>query len=504
MKVIPFVLLALLAPATSANTLHALSWDPCDAHVREGVGTELRQRLQCARLRVPVDHREASPTRYIDLPVYRILASRPGSTRETLLFLSGSPAQDPLTTLVAFAHTLTTSADDRRQLSEHFDIVGIAPRGAGAITPDCVRTDPGVARRALFAPSDDGAWGAWITDSRRFVASCGEPSRYIGTASYVEDIEAFRQTLGDSPWHIYAHGYGTWVATWYDAQYPSHAGRLLLDETIPFDQPQWMAQRGGGNIYPDRMLRSETIPGAQLGDLGLPQGITASQITTAMKQWPLALRRAWSGALGRPEDLAAALAVADLWRTTPLDNLHERIAMHRFHSTHVEVDAALRLRAYGLLDTLEGHAMTTRYSVDGASLATTCNDASWTFTPDDLRETERFDRSLFALPDVGRLVMGLPCHAWPYAPSIRPPMETMATRPPFLMVHDGTDIAHPWSALAGIVHTLPSAHLLVDARRESGPLLAQPTRQCSTLIATRYLLSGDVPAETTLHCSKHR
>lgn len=504
MKVIPFVLLALLAPAVSANNLHALSWNPCDAYVRENVDIDLRERLECARLRVPVDHRVASPTRYIDLPVYRILASRPGATRETLLFLSGSPSQDPLTALLEFAHTVATSDDERRRLSEHFDIVGIAPRGAGAIALGCDRTDPGVARRALIAPSDDEAWRAWLVDSKRFVASCGEPSRYIGTALYVEDIETFRQALGDAPWHIYAHGYGTWAATWYDARYPAHAVRLLLDATIPFDQPRWMSQRGDGNIYPDRMLRSETIPDAQMGDLGLAPGINASQITTAMKQWPLALRRAWSGALGHPQDLAAALTVADLWAATPLDNLRDRMATHRFHATNVAVDAVLRRRAYRLLDKLEGHAITTRYSIDGASLATTCNDSSWTFTPDDLRETERFDRSLFALPDVGRLVMGLPCHAWPYSPSVRPPMETMATRPPFLMIHDGTDIAHPWSALAGIVHALPSAHLLVDAGREGGPLLSQSTRQCSTLIATRYLLSGDVPAETILHCSKNR
>lgn len=502
MKVIPFILLALLAPATSANILGPLAWNTCDASVQESLEAGLGQRLQCARLRVPVDHREASPTRHIDIPVYRILASRTGATTETLLFLPGSPAQDPLTALIKFAHTAATSADDRRRLSEHFDVVGIAPRGAGAIAPDCVRTDAGIARRALLAPSSDEAWEAWITDSRRFVASCGEQARYVGTAPYVEDIEAFRQALGIASWHIYAHGYGTWVATWYDARYPTHAGRLLLDGTIPFDQPQWMSQRGGGNIYPDRMLRSETIPGVQLGDLGLSPGITASQVATAMKQWPLALRRAWSGTLGHPQDLAAALAVADLLRTTTLESLTDRMATHRFHSTNADIDAALRLRADGLLDTLEGHAMTDRYSVDGASLATTCNDASWTFTPDDLRETERFDRSLFVLPDVARLIMGLPCHVWPYPSSTRPSLEAMATRPPFLMIHDGTDIARPWSALAGIVHALPPAHLLVDARRDGGPLLAQPVRQCSTLIATRYLLSGDAPSETILHCSR--
>ena len=80
---------------------------------------------------------------------------------------------------------------------------------------------------------------AAINEAQTFVDECvaeiGPDASilgFFGTNQVAEDIETFRQTIGDDKFMLYGVSYGTSVAQNYAAAHPDHLSGLILDGTI--------------------------------------------------------------------------------------------------------------------------------------------------------------------------------------------------------------------------------------------------------------------------------
>ncbi|HQX17550.1 MAG TPA: alpha/beta fold hydrolase [Anaerolineales bacterium] len=131
---------------------------------------------------------------------------------------------------------------------EHFDLVYFDQRGLGlsgelacpkAYAKDFsnyLNYDDSVGEEGYDTPAEQQDA---IDEARTFVDSCVseigiDPARlvYYGTNQVAEDIESFRQLVGDDKFWLYGVSYGTSVAQIYAAAHADHLAGLILDGTI--------------------------------------------------------------------------------------------------------------------------------------------------------------------------------------------------------------------------------------------------------------------------------
>lgn len=190
------------------------------------------RRLQCARIRVPLDWSHPGGRR-IELAVARHLASRPGRRIGTLFVSPGGPGESGVDLVTGSGAELDAIGRGR------FDVVGWDPRGTNASTPiRCFRS-----RRAL-----DGFWkGTRIpetaAESRRFqrksaalARRCGRVSgallRHVSTADTARDLDHLRRLLGEPRASFLGFSYGTYLDQTYANMFPRRVRAMVLDGVV--------------------------------------------------------------------------------------------------------------------------------------------------------------------------------------------------------------------------------------------------------------------------------
>ncbi len=168
----PAALLSLVAASTAESSVVAhqsvttrIAWTDCG------------KRLQCARVRVPLDWARPG-VGTISLAVVRHLASRPGKGIGSLFVNYGGPGVAGVPAVKAGGAELDKLGQGR------FDVVGWDPRGTGASTH--VRCFPNIRAEARF-------WGRdWSTPTTR-----PESLRYLPkTAAFVKALATASATIG--------------------------------------------------------------------------------------------------------------------------------------------------------------------------------------------------------------------------------------------------------------------------------------------------------------------
>ncbi len=227
---------AVAAPRAEAQASGAaIAWRACG------------NRLQCARVRVPLDWSRATvragrvvsagPT--ISLAVIRY-RTRDRRRRIGSLFMNfGGPGVAGTPNVRAAGAAFDGLAGGR------FDIVGWDPRGTGASTHVRCFAD----RRSMLR-----FWGAdWSIpttplESRRYVpktvdyarrceARSGRLLAHISTADTVRDLDYLRSLVGDRRLNYRGESYGTFLGQTYANMFPRRVGRMVLDaliDPVPF------------------------------------------------------------------------------------------------------------------------------------------------------------------------------------------------------------------------------------------------------------------------------
>jgi len=223
--------------AVDARTpVSGLAWTPCAPSfpvpgTPESGEAGLPPGLECATLAVPLDYGDLDGEQ-ISIGLNRLKAVDPDKRIGSLVFNPGGPGGEATTFIAveALGVPLFTPA-----MREHFDLIGMDPRGVGSSTP--VRCDPDLwnASVSLF-PDDEAAFRELAEQTRAFGASCleltGPLLAHLDTESAARDIEALRLALGEGKLNYYGLSYGTQLGANYAELYPDNIRVMALDGAL--------------------------------------------------------------------------------------------------------------------------------------------------------------------------------------------------------------------------------------------------------------------------------
>lgn len=226
------LLVGITAPSAQAEPEPVVPqpvWTDC---TQFGYGADVLPTAQCTTVPVPVSAENPTGPQ-ADLAVIRIPAS--GQRIGPLFVNPGGPGASAVDTVAGMGRALAGSP-----IAEHFDLVGVDPRGVGHSTPqlrcrtdaefDAWRRDPMVD----FSPAGVAAIEAQY---KQFADRCAERMGTdflagVGTVNAARDLDTVRQVLGDEQLNYLGFSYGTQIGTSYLEQFGQHVRTMVLDGAI--------------------------------------------------------------------------------------------------------------------------------------------------------------------------------------------------------------------------------------------------------------------------------
>jgi pimeloyl-ACP methyl ester carboxylesterase len=184
----------------------------------------------CVDLTVPLDHVHPEDGRTTKV-VFGVLPAT-GERKGIFVTVTGGPGTAGLSSADGY-----TAAFDPG-IPEHFDIIFFDQRGVGQSGGlQCAQ-----AATAFYLSNWDATTPAgeqeMAANSQTFAQDCvvemGNPEilPYLGTNQAIEDLNVFRQAMGDDQIWLYGESYGTQYAQAYAAAHPDTLAGLILDGTV--------------------------------------------------------------------------------------------------------------------------------------------------------------------------------------------------------------------------------------------------------------------------------
>ncbi|HKY53449.1 MAG TPA: alpha/beta hydrolase [Anaerolineales bacterium] len=488
-----------------ADTLNRLGGQPC----------EEKPELTCVTIQVPLNHFDAANTETLDI----IFAVLPASGERHGMYVQafpGGPGGEGISNAATFLFS--------DEILEHFDIVFFDQRGVGLSDPlACPNAYADNFLAFLNATNQAGVEGydtpeeqqAEINSARRFVETCVaeigiDPAklRFYGTDQVAEDLESFRQIVGDEKFWLYGVSYGTAVAQTYAAAHPEHLAGLVLDGTIDMtlsgeegalaqekafndvlvavleacDQDELCAAELGGDalsVYDNLAAQSSENPISYELPLSSGEKVTRTftfnqvEFTTAYQMYSLGGRMLF----------LRALAAAQKGDMVPMARL---------------------LYEQASLDPATGEYLGDPMFSDTMFYSVNCTDDSYyTGTPEErvAQVIETGQDSNGTVPRLdGSIYTGLSCAFWPSAPKDAVEREPLiAEGIPTFVLNATLDPATPFEQGKAVFERLENGyHLYVEGGLHS---IFGYREICPDDYITRFLVNGELPSEREIVCT---
>ncbi|KAL7619812.1 hypothetical protein AAE478_010357 [Parahypoxylon ruwenzoriense] len=240
------------ASGSSGNTIRrdypanssTLQWGPCQ--LRENTTLP----VQCAKLTVPLDYKNESDTRTIDLDVIRYPAQKEPK-RGSILLNFGGPGQDGLNSMVSYAPIMGPVTGG------YHDLVSWDPRGTGnTLRFTCYPEDPigyYVTMGTTLAGSADTALGQLWAEANIVANQCynnlKDVGDYVGMAFAARDMMSIVDALGeDGLLRYWGISGGTPMGATVAAMFPDRVDKVVLDGVMnsheyynSFGEPEMLA-----------------------------------------------------------------------------------------------------------------------------------------------------------------------------------------------------------------------------------------------------------------------
>ena len=195
--------------------------------------------LTCVTITVPLNHFDPANSETIDV-VFGVAPARGERKGMYVQAAPGGPGGEGIST--AWLDSFSP------EVKEQYDIVFYDQRGIGLSNPlECknayasyflnfLNTDDSIGEEGYDTPQEQKAA---VQNAKTFVDECvaeigidSAKLKFYTTDQVAEDIESFRQAIGDEKFMLYGVSYGTTVAQAYARAHSDHLSGLILDGTV--------------------------------------------------------------------------------------------------------------------------------------------------------------------------------------------------------------------------------------------------------------------------------
>jgi pimeloyl-ACP methyl ester carboxylesterase len=459
----------------------------------------------CITVRAPLDHfGQSSETIAV---VFGVLPARdPAKRRGMLVTAVGGPGASGLRAADAYAATL----DDT--IRNTFDLVFFDQRGIGLSGGfDCAEA------AATYYRSDGRSRTpaqehALVEAARRFVDDClrslppPEHLQFYTTRQAVEDLELFRQTMGETRLWLYGESYGTQFAQWYAATHSDHVAGLILDGAVDLTLNGVQFARDTTRAFNDTLLATLKDCNAKSDCRHDARGdaIRAyDQLAARLDRAPVTFRFPLPDGAG----VTRTLGLSDL-ETAAAGFLYtegERMLLQRALAAASGGDYTLLARLFyaslGLDPVTLAPPPPSGYS-DAAYYVFTCNDYRYfDGSPDArarayLRAGDAIER---AIPRMQSVFYGdLPCVFWPRHGTPARYDSTPARAIPTLILGATADPATPVEQSRAVARRLLRARLITTLG--GAHVTFNRGDDCPDRLVKRFLIEGRLPAQMETRC----
>ena len=454
----------------------------------------------CVSLTVPLDHTDPGNAETIEV-VFAVLPA--GGERQGMFVTAvGGPGGSGL----AVADSYTWAFDPA--IPEHFDIVFFDQRGVAASGGlQCVAAATAFYRAEWDATTAEGE-SALAETARAFADECvDEMGRadllpHLGTEQAVEDLEVFRERMGDDRFWLYGESYGTQLAQTYAAAYPERLAGLILDGPVDLTL-------SGVEYYSEQSRAFSDVLLMTLQACLADKTCAADMGGDAMRAYDNLAARLAQGLLTLEFPLPSggvaerSLSFADL-ETAAASYLYSetsRLIFLRALAAAATRDDLVPM-ARVLYDSLYLDPQTLdpvpdpSYS-DAVYYAVECSDYDFGSAEDYLRAGDVVDASI---PRLASIFYGdLPCAFWPVdRVDAGRPVPLAAEGIPTLVLVGTADPATPLANAERIVSRLSDGYLITE---QGGPhVIFGWGNACVDDLVTAFLVDGEVPPTRQTIC----
>jgi pimeloyl-ACP methyl ester carboxylesterase len=422
---------------------------------------------ECATIDVPVDYDDPEGDT-LALSVARAPAT--GDRIGALFVNPGGPGG----TATDFAVGIATQLPS--ELTAHFDIVGVDPRGLGASDIDC-GGDPtelyGV-DYSIDSPDDEADL---LGVSQDYVDECeqavGDLLPHLGTEDVARDIDAVREAMGDDQLNYLGFSYGTAIGQMLAELFPDRLRAMVIDGVVELGPT-------GPELAAEQSLGFESALDAFIEDCdsdgSCPIGPNAAdavdELMATVEDEPIPASPRDLG----PGELAIGMAMP----------LYDESRWPTFARA---IDDALDGDGSGMValaDEYLGLSDTDIY------FAVNCLDFAWPESPEELLDdgaAAAAEAPHFGEPIVNDYVR---CSMWP-APADPLPDVTAPDAPPIVVVSTTNDPATPYEAGVRTAERLESGVLLTHEGEGHG--VVGSGVPCIDDAVTTYLVDLEPPED---------
>ncbi|MCT9076644.1 alpha/beta hydrolase [Streptomyces fulvoviolaceus] len=457
------------APQTTESVQAAkLSWKKC--------GTTDYPTLQCASLKVPLDH--ANPQgKQITLALSRV----PHTAKKyqgPLLVNPGGPGGSGVT----FAGFIASGLS--KAVAAQYDVIGFDPRGVGASKP-ALNCKPGHFNpgRPDSVPSTPALEKANLERVKSFADACGKKYAtvlpYINTVQAVQDMDSIRAALGAKRINYFGYSYGTYLGAVYAKLFPERVRRLVLDSIV---DPT-------GVWYDDNITQDYAFNDRHRA---LMAWIAKYDSTYKLGTDPAKVEAKWYA-------VRAALAKKPAGGKVGASEFEETFGPGGYYNGYwpylAEAFAAYvnDKNADPLVEAYEAFAAVNASGDNGYSIyaSVQCRDASW---PRDWSQWRKDNWAVYEKAPFmawSNAWYNAPCAFWP-TESLQPVNIANGKLPPTLLFQATGDAATPYEGGA-TVHRLLAGSSFVVEQGGGNHGITLSGNACLDKYLTAYLTDGSVP-----------
>ncbi len=400
-------------------------------------------------------------------------------------------------------------------IPEHFDIVFFDQRGVGQSGGLQCADAAAAYYLSDFDTSTPEKKAALLESAKAFAKDCvtetGDPEilPYLGTAQAVEDLDAFRQAMGDEKIWLYGESYGTQYAQTYAAAHPDHLAGLILDGTVDLTLSGVEFYKGQAAAFNDVLgLTLEACNEDEFcaESMGGGDAIAAyDKLSQRLEQSPIDFDFPLpsGGTAGRTFTFTDLETAAATFLYSETERMIFLRALAAFSRNEDIVPMARILYSSLLIDPETLEAIPDPTYSDAIFYGVECQDyAYFSGTPEE-RAAALFqtgDELEKTLPNFSSIFYGdLPCLFWPGAlTDDSRPAPLNANGIPTLVLDATADPATPFQNGVDVFHRLSDGYLV--KMNGGSHIIYGVGSACVDEIVTNFLVNDQPPAERETTC----